>query len=55
MAPLASFNREGDGVMVTGPVDWEQAAKDGEAWRERSTKVIEYDESEIPPEDLRED
>jgi hypothetical protein len=55
MAPLASFNKEGDGVLVTGPVDWEQASKDGEAWRERSTKVIEYDESEIPPEDLRED
>lgn len=54
-APVEHFEKSGEGVLVKGDVDWDEAKRAGEAWRERSTKVIEYDEEEIPPEDLRED
>lgn len=54
-APVEHFEESAQGVLVKGDVDWAAAKEAGEAWRERSTKVIEYDEEEIPPEDLRED
>lgn len=54
-APVDRFEGSPQGVLVKDDVDWEAAKEAGEAWRERSTKVIEYDEEEIPPEDLRED
>lgn len=54
-APVAHFEKSPQGVLVKDDVDWDAAKEAGEAWRERSTKVIDYDDEEIPPEDLRED
>lgn len=50
-APLESFEDAGDEVKVVGPVDWEAAKAEGEAWRDRSHKPVDYDESELPPDE----
>jgi hypothetical protein len=50
-APLDAFEARGEDVAVTGPVDWEAAKVEGEAWRERNHKVITYTEAELPKDD----
>lgn len=35
-------------LALKGPLDWEAARREGDAWRERSHKVITYKEEELP-------
>lgn len=48
LVPADRLKLEGDTVRVVGHVEWDAARAAGEAWRTRSTKVIEYSESELP-------
>ena len=36
--PTAQARAEGDEVLLTGPIDWDAALRDGAAWLERSRK-----------------
>ena len=46
--PTASVREEGKGLRLTQPFDEESARVKGEAWRERSHKVISYSDAELP-------
>lgn len=46
--PTASVREEGKGLVLTQRFDEVEARRKGEAWREKSHKVITYAESELP-------
>lgn len=46
--PMAQVESAGDQLRLKGTVDWEAAKREGEAWRERSHKVISYAPEELP-------
>src|SRR5687768_11574107 len=46
--PTALVKEEGQELRLTGTFDEASARQKGEAWRERSHKVITYSDSEIP-------
>lgn len=46
--PAAQVREEGPGLRLSGALDLEGSRRKGEAWRERSHKVITYSESELP-------
>lgn len=49
--PAASVREEGKGLRLNETFDEAAARAKGEAWRERSHKVITYSESELPKDD----
>jgi len=49
--PTHAIEAQGAELKVKGDVDWAQARRDGEAWRERSHKVVPYRPEELPPEE----
>jgi hypothetical protein len=49
--PTASVREEGKGLRLTQSFDPTSARQKGEAWRERSHKVITYADSELPKDD----
>jgi hypothetical protein len=46
--PVADLSEAGEGLKLGRPIDETAARQRGEAWRERSHKVITYNESELP-------
>lgn len=46
--PAAKLQAKGDAVRLESGVDWDEARRLGDAWRERSHKVISYSETELP-------
>ncbi len=46
--PTTSVREEGKGLRLTQGFDEVEARRKGEAWREKSHKVITYSESELP-------
>ncbi|MBI2077680.1 MAG: hypothetical protein HYT80_04815 [Euryarchaeota archaeon] len=49
--PVAQLSESGPGLKLTGTFDEAAAKKEGEAWREKSHKVITYDPKELPPDE----
>ncbi len=46
--PANQLEESGAGLKIAGDLDWDAARRAGEAWRERSHKVIEYRPDEVP-------
>lgn len=53
VVPVGSVEENGPGLKMKEPLDESAARRKGDAWRERSHKVITYQESELPPEDRK--
>lgn len=46
--PRDALTLEGEAFKVTGDVDWPAAAAEGEAWREKQHRVVDYGAHELP-------
>lgn len=49
--PISQLAEAGAGLKLTGTYDEDASRQAGEAWREKSHKVITYDPKELPTED----
>lgn len=49
----ADVEENGPGLRLKTPLDETEARRKGDAWKERSHKVITYEASELPPEDQK--
>jgi hypothetical protein len=46
--PRDRLSAQGEGFRVAQGVDWAEAARRGEAWRERQHRLVTYSEDELP-------
>lgn len=53
VVPITGVEENGPGLRLRGALDEAQARAKGNAWREKSHKLISYDPSELPPEDRK--
>ncbi len=46
--PRAALSEKDDSFQVTGEVDWEEAAREGDDWQKRQHRLVEYSDEELP-------
>lgn len=53
--PRIALSAQQDSFRVTGTVDWGEAEAQGQAWKERQHRLVEYSDDELPQDETDEE